>query len=232
MRKRKNPREVATGALLAASSDPLGKLHVRHMKHDKAPARCFHLLGEARFALKGGEFSEALRLCNKARAHMSADLSISLRAEFFEIAHTSLAALELFQQELSELWAEVDANPDSGEAHFALACRLDGLGRWEEALREYQHVLSRFETISPECQRHCLNGIGWIHFRYRDFCEAISWFDLALAVHDPNNPAPDPHVLLNRALAATELRRELQEAKPPRRSTSLWPLFFAESEGN
>jgi tetratricopeptide (TPR) repeat protein len=216
MRSRAKSRETAAGALLAASSEPLGKLLVRRMKLDKGRAKCFRLLGEARFAFKGGDFSEALRLCSNARAYMPADLPISLRAEFFEIEHTSLAAIELFQNELSELQAKVEGNPKCGEAHFAMACRLDALGRWQEALKEYQLVISCFDTISPQLQRDCLNNIGWIHYRNRDFYEAISWFDLALAVHDPNNPAPDPHVLVNRALAAAEFRRALQEAKPPR----------------
>jgi tetratricopeptide (TPR) repeat protein len=232
MRRRKISREAATGALFAASRQPLTKMLARRMKLDKGRAKCFRLLGEARFAFKGGEFSEALRLCNRARAHMPANLPISLRAEFFEIAHTSLAAIGLFEQELSRLWAEVDENPGCGEARFALACRLDALGRWEEALKEYQQVLPRFDTISPECQRDCLNNLGWIHFRNRDFCEAISWFDLALAVHDPTNPGPDTHILLNRALAAAELRRELQQASPPKRHTIRWPLFLAKSESS
>jgi tetratricopeptide (TPR) repeat protein len=204
---------AATAAPAAASAKPGLSTNSQRVRACGGRANFFRLLEEARFAFEGGDFLQALDLCGKAQVYMTGDLPISSRREFFSIVHRSLAALEGFEKELPELLAEVEENPASGETHFAVAYRLHALGHSEEALAEYEQVLRLFDTIPPECQRDCLNNIGWIYFRNGNFREAISWFDLALAVQNPNSPGLDTWILENKALAEAGLRQAVREAE-------------------
>jgi len=210
--------QKADTAATAAASDKAGqKSGARGRQGNEAWRKVFRLLGEARFSFNGGDFSQALGLCGQARACTPPDLAVSVRAELFEIEHSSLAAMDKLKKELSDFLSAVERHPTSGEAHFGVACRLDALGRRLEALKEYGNVLAYFHSICPACQRDCLNNIGWIHFRNGDFREAISWFDLALAVKDPSSPVPSTDILVNKAMAEASLRRQTQQATMPRR---------------
>jgi tetratricopeptide (TPR) repeat protein len=198
-RKRITPTPESREKTRAVASRP---------EQDGAKAKFAQLLQAARFSFEGNDFLEALRLCRQAAVYLPNELPVYTRAELFGIAHGAVSALEQLEKELQEAMANVEENPASGEAHFAVAYRFDALGYTEEALVEYQRVLARFDTICPECQRDCLNNIGWIHYRQGNYNEAVSWFDLALAITDPNNPAPDRTVLENKALAQEKLQHK------------------------
>jgi tetratricopeptide (TPR) repeat protein len=204
----KQSTESSSATLVSApeASEANSGNEVRPASSEGPQGKFSHLMEEARFFFEGNDFLRALQLCKQAEAYMPGDLAVQSRAECFEIVHNSIAALERFEAELPELIANVQENPKCGEAHFAVAYRFDALGYTEEALAEYQRVLACFDTICPECQRDCLNNIGWIHYRAGNYPEAISWFDLALAIDDPKNPGPHRGASENRALAEEKLQ--------------------------
>jgi tetratricopeptide (TPR) repeat protein len=82
---------------------------------------------------------------------------------------------------LEEFHKIVKQNPDSAAAHMLNGEALDGLGRTPEAIAEFE-VAAKVAPREPN-----LNfGLGYLHWKVRQYDDAERYFDRELAI-DPGN---------------------------------------------
>ena len=84
-------------------------------------------------------------------------------------------AQEQFRQLLQQ-------NPDSAAAHMLLGQALDGLQRTHEAIAEFEAAAK----VAPREEPNVHFGLGYLHWRLRQYDEAKAEFEQELAI-DPNH---------------------------------------------
>jgi len=182
---------------------------------DDDTATFYDLWEEARLCQHWLEDKRALDLYRQLLECAAPKLTTEGHADILEAMRILREALEETERYLPAQQAAVQANPEDPEKHFYLGFTLIRLGRYEEALVEFQAALRNPEALCRHCYHNCWINIGWYYYRRERYGEALQWFERAYQLEDSDNPLLHyDHALAleNKLLANVALGRR-QEAE-------------------
>jgi tetratricopeptide (TPR) repeat protein len=172
------------GCVLAAiGASELPAESVAHDVRRKAGIAHFELCMSAGRAYRAGNFPRAYLLYKQAWEEIPEDLCSENSAEILERCIELKTWLEHLDRELPGLKAEAEGRPRDKHARLLLARTLENVGRYEEALTEFQTAFHLLQTEEPgeldfllATEADCLYGLGLCHYRLGHLEEALSFF--------------------------------------------------------
>jgi tetratricopeptide (TPR) repeat protein len=140
-------------------------------------------------AYRAENFPRAYRLYLQAWEGIPEPLDSVNEAELVEKCIELKAWLENVNRELPALKAEAERRPRDKDAHLGLARAIEKVGRYEEALTEFQTAFDLLETEEPgeldfllATEADCLYGLGLCHYRLGHLETALNFFKQVDAV--------------------------------------------------
>ena len=137
---------------------------------------------EACKAQYGGEAKRAHYYYHEALKAAPEDIEPQALADIFDSLKEVNRTLAQDEEGVRQLQAAMEVDPDNSEKRFRFASLLWKVGREEDAVKEYETVLERPETLCRESLRDCWNNIGWALYRKGAYARALLWFERAAKV--------------------------------------------------
>jgi tetratricopeptide (TPR) repeat protein len=110
------------------------------------------------------------------------DVEAEVLADIFDSLKEINRILAQDEGKLPGLRAAVESNSADSETRFRYASLLWKLGYEEEAEKQYGALLEHPEALCQDCWRDCLNNIGWLLYRRKEYAKALPWFERAAKV--------------------------------------------------
>jgi tetratricopeptide (TPR) repeat protein len=168
-------------AVMGASELPAES--VAHDLRRKAGIAHFELCLSAGRAYRAGNFPKAYLLYKQAWEQIPGDLCSENSAEILERCIELRSWLEHLHRELPGLKADAEGRPRDKHARLLLARALENVGRYEEALAEFQTAFHLLRTEEPgeldfllATEADCLYGLGLCHHRLGHLETALNFF--------------------------------------------------------